>query len=165
FLAILTWGLITPCMGYSLILITLAQAQHTSNFMLGLLFASGGLGSIVGALLSNPLQRRFSFAQMMIGSSWLWAISWLGLAIAPNTLVLGIANGISFIIVPIYMSVQFSYRLAITPDHLQGRVNSVFRLLSYGGVSLGTAGGGLLLGLIGPRVECGLMATGLGLAR
>ena len=33
--------------------------------------------------------------------------------------------------------VQFSYRLALIPDALQGRVNSTFRLLAFGFVPVG----------------------------
>jgi MFS family permease len=150
FLAILTWGLITPTIGFTLILITLAQNLHASSLAIGILFASGGAGSIIGVLLTNPLQKRLTFGQMMIGAAWVWAVSWLALAIAPNLLVLGIANGISFIIVPIYMSIQFSYRLMIVPDQLQGRVQSVFRLLSFGSQPLGLALTGFLIQWTGP---------------
>jgi hypothetical protein len=111
---------------------------------------SPALAGIVGALLTAPLQRRFRFGQLTIGSAWVWAISWLALAIAPNILVLGIANAVSFIIVPIYMSVQFSYRLIVIPDQLQGRVQSVYRLLSFGCQPVGLALAGLLIQWPGP---------------
>lgn len=150
FLAILACGLIMPSIGFSLILITLAQNQHASPLVIGILFTSGGVGSIVGAFLTDPLQRRFTFGQVTIGSAWVWAISWLALAVAPNTLVLGIANAVSFIIVPIYMSVQFSYRLIAIPDHLQGRVQSVYRLLSFGCQPVGLAIAGFLIQWLGP---------------
>lgn len=150
FLAILACGLITPSIGFPLILIALAQTLHSSPFVIGVLFASGGVGSILGALLTDPLQKRFTFGQLTIGAAWVWAVSWLALAVAPDVWVLGIANGISFVIVPIFLSVQTSYRLIVIPDHLQGRVQSVFRLLSYGTQPLGVALTGLLLQWIGP---------------
>ncbi len=53
-------------------------------------------------------------------------------------------------IVPIYMVAQYSYRLALIPDRLQGRVNSVFRLIALGGQPIGLALTGLLLQFIGP---------------
>jgi MFS family permease len=150
FLALLAFGLIMPSIGFTLILIVLAQRLHASSLMIGILFASGGVGSILGAFLTNPLQKRFTFGQMTIGSAWVWAISWLALAIAPNLLILGIANALSFIIVPIYLSVQYSYRLLAVPDHLQGRVQSVYRLLSFGSEPLGLALTGFLIQWIGP---------------
>jgi MFS family permease len=150
FIALLTGGMILPVAGYSLILILLAQGQHASSFTIGLIFASGGIGSILGALIVAPLQKRFSFGQMMIGSTWVWALTWLLFAIAPNPLMLGAATALSFIIVPIYMSVQFGYRLALIPDHLQGRVNSVFRLIAFGSEPIGMALTGILVQVIGP---------------
>jgi MFS family permease len=150
FLAILACGLITPSIGFTLILITLAQVHSATPLVVGILFASGGVGSILGAFLTNPLQKRFTFGQLTIGAAWVWAISWLALAIAPNLIVLDLANAVSFIIVPIFLSSQFSYRLLVIPDLLQGRVQSVFRLLSFGAQPLGVALTGILIQWIGP---------------
>jgi MFS family permease len=150
FLALLTGGMIAPVIGYSLILIVIAQSQHASAFTIGVIFACGGVGSILGAFLVPPLQKRFSFGQLMIGSTWIWALTWLLFAIAPNPLVLGIVTAVSFVIVPIFLSVQFGYRLALIPDHLQGRVNSVFRLIAYGSEPIGLAVTGILLQAFGP---------------
>ena len=77
-------------------------------------------------------------------------MSWLLFAIAPNPFVLGLANTLSFIIVPVYTVVQYSYRIALIPDQLQGRVNSVFRLLAVGSQPLGLMITGVLLQAIGP---------------
>jgi len=150
FLAVLTGGITMPVVGYSLILIVLAQGQHASSFTIGLIFACGGIGSILGAMIVGPLQKRFSFSQLMISSTWIWALTWLLFAIARNPLMLGVATALSFIIVPIYTSVQFGYRLALIPDHLQGRVNSVFRLIAFGSEPVGLAMTGVLLQAIGP---------------
>ena len=48
------------------------------------------------------------------------------------------------------MTVQYSYRLAQIPDKLQGRVNSVFRLIAFGSQPIGIALTGLLIQAIGP---------------
>ncbi|MFL5693920.1 MAG: MFS transporter, partial [Ktedonobacteraceae bacterium] len=119
FLAVLTLGLTVPCSGYVLVLIVLAQQMHASNAVIGLIFACGGIGSIAGSLIASPLQRRFGFGRVMIVTTWIWVLSWLFYALAPNPLMLGLANVVSFIVVPIYMVVQYSYRLALIPDHLQ----------------------------------------------
>ena len=159
FLAILTFGLTTPCSGYVLILLVLAQNLHTSVVDTGFIFAGGGIGSIIGALLVVPLQKRFSFGQIIIGAAWLWVIGWLLYAIAPNWLILGLGNGIGFIVVPVYMMVQFSYRLALIPDRLQGRVNSVFRLIAFGSQPIGLALTGILLQYLSPIVTVVILAV------
>jgi hypothetical protein len=50
-----------------------------------------------------------------------------------------------FVLAPIYNVVQFSYRLALIPDELQGRVNSSFRMIAYGFMPLGQTLVGFLL--------------------
>jgi MFS family permease len=150
FLALLTGGMFVPVIGYSLILIVIAQSQHASAFTIGVIFACGGVGSILGAFLVTPLQKHFSFGRIMIAATWIWALTWLLFAVAPNPLVLGVVTAVSFIIVPIFMSVQFGYRLAVIPDQLQGRVNSVFRLIAFGSEPIGLAVTGILLQAFGP---------------
>ena len=150
FLAILAWGLSTPVYGYALILITLAQGLQATPFLIGVILASCGLGSIAGSFLVPPLQKRLTFGWLIIWSAWIWAITWLAFALAPNLLILGIAVALSCIIVPIFNATLFSYRLIVTPDHLQGRVNSVFRLVAFGGQPLGVLLTGFLIQWIGP---------------
>jgi MFS family permease len=169
FIAILTCGLILPVSGYGLIIIVLAQMQHATSFEIGLILAGSGVGSIVGAMIVAPLRRRFSFGKMMIGACWLWVLTWLFFAIAPNPFLLGIATALSFIVVPIYMTLHFSYRLSVIPDHLQGRVNSVFRLIAFGSEPIGLALTGLLIQAVGPvravlilfapQLVCAIVAT------
>ena len=150
FLALLTGGITAPVVGYALIIIVLAQSQHASAFAIGLIFACSGIGSILGALAAPLLQKRFRFGPLLIGSTWIWALTWLLFAIAPNPFVLGLVTALSFIIVPIYTVIQYSYRLAQIPDKLQGRVNSVFRLIAFGSQPIGMALTGLLIQAIGP---------------
>ena len=149
FIAILTGGNNLINSGYVLIIIVLAQQQHASSFTIGLIFAVGGIGGIIGALIATSLQKRLSFAQAIIGTSWLFALFIPLYAIAPNPLILGIITAATFVAGPVYNVVQFSYRSAIIPDELQGRVNSVFRLIAFGGQPLGLALTGLLIQNIG----------------
>jgi MFS family permease len=149
FIAILTGGNNLISSGYVLIIIVLAQQQHASSFTIGLIFAVGGIGGIIGALIATWLQKRLSFAQAIIGTSWIFALFMPLYAIAPNPLMLGIITAATFVSGPVYNVVQFSYRSAIIPDELQGRVNSAFRLIAFGGQPLGLALTGLLIQNIG----------------
>ena len=150
FLALLSWGLVTPVYGYALILIVLAQGLHATSLVIGAIFASIGIGSIAGSFLATPLQKRFPFGSLTIWSAWVWAVSWLAFALAPNPLILGVAVALSFIIAPIFDATQLSYRLIVTPDHLQGRINSIFRLVTLGSQPLGVLITGVLIQWIGP---------------
>lgn len=135
---------------YTLIVIVIAQSMHASSSTIGIIFAIGGSGGIIGALLGSPIQKRFRFGHIIICIWWLWSILWLCYAIVPNVLLLGFITAAFSLTMPIYNVVQFSYRLALIPDALQGRVNSAFRLLAFGGQPLGLALAGFLLQAIGP---------------
>jgi MFS family permease len=150
FLVVLVSGLNLCSAGYVLIVLVLAQQQHVSKLATGLIFASGGIGSIAGALVVGPLARRFSVGRLMITTSWLWALTWLPFAFTPDPLMLGVIVAAAFIVVPIHASVQYGYRLASIPDALQGRVNSIFRLNLFGSQSVGLLLTGVLLQAIGP---------------
>ena len=150
FVALLTGGLMASCAGWMLILIVLAQRLGAGPQAIGLLLATGGAGGILGSLLAIPLQKRFRFGPLLIGAAWVWALTWLFYAVAPSLIVLGIVNALSFIVVPVYLGTQYAYRLGQIPDALQGRVNSVFRLIAFGSGPLGLALTGLLLQRYGP---------------
>ncbi len=152
FVALLTGVLMCSCAGWALILIVLAQRFGATPLAIGLLTATGGAGSILGSLLAVPLQKRFRFGPLMIGAAWIWALTWLFYALAPSLIVLALVNVLSFVIVPIYLGTQYAYRLGQIPDHLQGRVNSVFRLIAFGSGPIGLAATGVLLQKLGPAL-------------
>jgi MFS family permease len=136
--------------GVFLMAIVIAQGQHASSAVIGLIFALGGVGGILGSLAAIRLRKRFTFGQVIITCVWSWAILTPLFAVAPNPLVLGLLMAGTFLSGPVYNVVQMSYRLALIPDALQGRVNSVFRLVAFSGQPLGYALAGILLQTVGP---------------
>ena len=149
FMAILTGGNNLVNAGYTLIIIVLAQNMHASSFVIGVIFAIGGIGGILGAVVAPFIHKRVSFGQGIIGTSWIFALVMPLYIIAPNPVVLGVITALVFIAGPVYNVIQFSYRSALIPDELQGRVNSVFRLIAFGGQPIGLALTGLGIQTIG----------------
>src|SRR6266566_1643037 len=163
FMAILTGGFNLLLSGFALIIIVIAQHQHASSFTIGLIFAAGGIGAVVGAIFAPAMQKRLTFAQAIIGTTVLTAVILPLYAIAPNVFFLGVITVFAYGIGPIYNVVQFSYRLALIPDQLQGRVNSVFRLIAFGGQPLGLASTGLLIQTLGVIQAILVCAAGMAL--
>jgi MFS family permease len=85
------------------------------------------------------------------------------LALASSQIMLIVGWTIVTLMIPIYFATSYSYRVTLVPDHLQGRVNSIYRLLVYSGSALGPAIGGLLLQPLGPGVMLWLIAAGMAL--
>jgi predicted MFS family arabinose efflux permease len=160
FMALISGGMRFLAAGSSLVLIVLAQQQGASAPVIGLILGIAGIGSIVGSLLAPSVQRRTSFGQAIMLTVWAYTLCWPLYALAPNTLVLGGITAILFLNEPIYSVVNLSYRLAVVPDYLQGRVNSVVRLISYGVMPPGLALTGVLLQRVGAVSTVLLFAGG-----
>ena len=77
----------------------------------------------------------------------------------PRFALIGAVSALLYMTGPIYNVVQFSYRLALIPDSLQGRVNSTFRLLAFGFIPVGAAAGGFLLERIGVTATVGVFTS------
>lgn len=128
-----------------LLLIVLAKQLGASDVDVGLVFSIGGVGGVIGSLIGGRVQRRFSFGQVVCGVSWALALLFPLYALAPRFYLLGAVFALICLLGPVYNVVQFSYRVALIPDALQGRVNSSFRLIAFGFNPLGAALCGLLL--------------------
>ena len=68
----------------------------------------------------------------------------------PNLLWFGIVNVSTFIIASIYLVAQSSYQLSLIPDQLQGRVNSIIRMVITGSQPLGIVLTGVLIQYVRP---------------
>jgi len=150
FMAFLTGGLNMAGAATPLLIIVLAKKMGASDIQIGLIFSIGGIGGILGSLIGGRIQRRFSFGQVIAFVLWIQALVFPLYALVPNFLLLGLVAALIALLAPVYNVVQFSYRLALIPDALQGRVNSTFRLLAFGLNPVGAALSGLLLQRLGP---------------
>jgi len=135
--------------GNTLIIIILAQQQHASAVVIGLIFAVGGIGSILGSLVAPRLEHRLTVGQSILLCRWYFVLSWPLYALAPFPLVLGaIEFGIGFVD-PIEDVPYFSHRLKLIPDDLKGRVMSACRLFPGMMRPLGLALTGILIQRLG----------------
>jgi len=149
YMAFLTGGLNFVNAAVPLIVIVLAKEMGARDVEIGLVFSIGGIGGIIGSLIGGRIQKRFSFGQVIIAVIWLEALLFPLYALVPQFFLLGAIYALIYTMSPIYNVVQFSYRLSLIPDALQGRVNSTFRLIAFGFMPLGAAVSGFLLEWIG----------------
>lgn len=135
--------------GGPLTIIVLAQQRGASPFVIGSIFALGGIGSIIGALLAPMIGRRLSVGHSVLLCRWLFALLWPLYALMPVPWMMGLVEfGIGFAD-PIEDVPYFSYRLKLIPEELRGRVLSVCRLFPATTRPLGLFITGLLLQWIG----------------
>jgi predicted MFS family arabinose efflux permease len=151
YMAFLTGGLNLVNAGTPLMLIVLAKDLGAPDTSIGVIFSIAGVGGILGAIAGGQVQKRWRFGQVITTPVASSAVLFPLYALAPSPWLLGIIGGTLFFLSPIYNVVQFSYRVGIIPDELQGRVNSTFRLLAFGFMPVGGAAAGFVIERFGPK--------------
>lgn len=147
--------------GIVLLVIVLAQQMQATPFLIGLVLAMDGVGSLIGSFLAERFHKQLSLRVAYTACYWLGAALWLIIPFMHNMLSLSVVIASLYVILTIADLVQFSYRRMLIPDELQGRVNSVFRMISYSGAPLGMALTGLLLQSYGPDPTVVILGIGI----
>ena len=151
---------------FSIFLVFAVRELDLGPGTIGLIFAVANVGYLVGALAANRLARRFGVGPTIVMGA-ACSVSLLLLAVAPasNPIPFLIAaQAISSMGIPIYNITQVSFRQAITPERLQGRMNSVMRFIVWGVMPLGSLLGGAIATWFGLRTAIWVGAIGMSLA-
>jgi MFS family permease len=116
----------------------------------GLFAASTAIGAAFAAVTGERAVARIGAANCLKLTFVAFAVSELS-PLAVNPFVVGVlwTQGTYFVIV--WNVVTLSVRQRLVPQYLMGRVNSAYRLITYGAMPIGSALGGVLGHLIGAR--------------
>jgi MFS family permease len=150
----------------ALYILFLVKDLGISSGLVGLIFAVGGGGAIIGASLSVPVLRRFGPGRTAI---------WCTVACNPAFLLIPFATDPTWLTIGMLVTAQFvtgltmpmagvsmgSVRQALTPTNMQGRVASAFRGLTLSIAPLGALAAGVGADLWGTRPV--LLVCGIGL--
>lgn len=142
----------------------LVRTLHAGAVVVGLTFALSAIGGALGGLLAGRLGKRFGSARII----------WLAMAV-PGPLyllqplaqpgwgiTLYVIGGIGFSAMAIVYNVgQISYRQAICPPDLLGRMNASVRWIVWGTIPFGALFGGALGTWIGLRATMWVCAIGM----
>ncbi len=154
-------------LGSAVLIVFMVRTLHADGRLIGLVFALGALGGLLGAVLARRatarvgsariiwlsilLEAPFLFAQPLAFPGW-------GLLLVSVTVA-----GASAVAV-LYNVAQVSYRQAVTPRPLMGRMNASVRFVVWGVQPLGALAGGVLATLIGTRAALFIAAGGASLS-
>jgi MFS family permease len=151
-------------MGYAILLVYARRQLDLSPQAIGLAFTLSNFGPLLAALTANKIFARFGVGRTIIASSILGGPMFLAIPFAPH------GHAALFVLVPailvggfmgvIYNIAQVSLRQAITPERIQGRMNSVMRFIVWGAIPLGSFVGGIFASLIGLKAT--LIVSGVG---
>jgi MFS family permease len=133
---------------------------------IGLIFGIGNIGYLAGALTVNRIAPKIGVGPAIVGGAAA-GIAALLIPLAPegSPIPFLIASGaiIGFGVV-VYNVTQGSYRQAITPERMQGRMNSVMRFVVWGVMPLGMLLGGWIASSFDLKTAIWVGAVGQSLA-
>jgi len=119
---------------------------------IGLIFSLGSIGTFVGALVANRIASRIGVGRTTIlamaingPSVFLIAIAPVGAA-EPFLIASAAFGGFGALV---YNINQISFRQAITPERMQGRMNATMRFLVWGTIPIGSVISGVLATIFG----------------
>ena len=140
-----------------------------SDVTVGLVFAAGGVGALTGALITEPLNRRFGVGPTMVAGQAFFGVTGLliPLAVVVPDHALVLVIGAEFLQylgeMPFFLN-GMTLIQSQSPDNLRGRVVSTRKFVSWGVQPFGSIAGGVLGGLITVPLtlvvgEIGILAT------
>jgi MFS family permease len=153
--------------GDAIMLVYLVRRLDLSAVTIGVTFALGNVGFLVGAFLAPQVSARLGIGRTLIGSA---AVSGLALFLVPLAppsapipflIVSGVVANFAIVL---YNVAAISFFQAITPDRLLGRMNASRRFVVWGVIPLGLLAGGALASAIGLRETLFVGAAGTSVA-
>jgi len=134
-----------------------------SPALLGLAFSLGNVGPLLAAFTTSRISSRLGVGPTILWTSTLFSTSLLFLPLATKELALpflvasGVLGGFGAVA---YNITQVSFRQAICPERMQGRMNAAIRFLVWGTMPLGALLGGTLGTWLGLRTALWIAAIG-----
>jgi MFS family permease len=151
---------------WAILLVYAVRVLDLSPAEIGLVFAIGNVGYLVGAVATSRISAAVGVGPAIVLGA-LAGVASLLVPLAPESNPLPFLIASQAIIgfgLPLYNVTQVSLRQAITPERLQGRMNAVMRFIVWGVIPLGALSGGAIASGIGLRAAIWIGAVGVSLA-
>jgi MFS family permease len=145
-------------------LLFVVQDLHLDPLLIGVVFGLGNLGSLVGTVTADRIGRRFGVGPTIVGTAFLFGPAGLLVPLATPALAVPLliaASALGGFSGVVYNITQVSFRQAITPAPMQGRMNATMRFIVWGTIPVGSLLGGVLGTLIGLHATLWVAAIGM----
>jgi MFS family permease len=151
-----------------LVVVVIARRSGASGALIGAMLLFLGLGGIVGTVVAPRLLKALPLQAGIYGTLITITVLLPVIAVVRDPLTLGVIYGAMFIPYPMWSAGLSAYRASRIPDELQGRVQSVFTVVSLGAVPFGMLGVGVSLQHLGgattPLILFAVMVAATGYA-
>jgi hypothetical protein len=150
--------------GLLLALVVIGRRQGLTSAEVGALAAVFGGCVLLGSFLSPLVRRLLPVRAVLVLELWTW-VGCAAFLVRPSVYVLAAGLVPTALAIPSTDSVVHGYRIAMTPDRLVGRAESVRSTISLAIAPLGPLAAGVLLATTSARATIAVFAaSGLALA-
>jgi MFS family permease len=108
----------------------------------GVLLTGLAAGGVLGSLLADRIGRTFGAGRGIAASLWGTVLAYVGLGLTRHGAVAFVLLGLVGAAAMVWNVLTASFRQAVVPGRLQGRINSVYRAATWGVIPVGAALGG-----------------------
>lgn len=118
----------------------------------GLLATSAAVGGVIGSIVAHRITERFGQGTSLFASILVMAATVAVMGLTSSFWVFWTMGLLTTLMAVVWNVITVSLRQALIPDHLLGRVNSVYRFIGWGMMPLGSLLGGLLVLVLEPAL-------------
>jgi MFS family permease len=116
----------------------------------GVLSTAMAVGAVLGSVLAANVSRWIGPGAALLMTLVVGVVVPLVVGLTSSALLVGAVSVAFGFTMVLWNVITVSLRQSIIPDHLLGRVNSVYRFLGWGGMPIGAFVGGVLVSLVEP---------------
>lgn len=138
-------------------------ALHLSPFELGVTLAGAGVGALIGSLVATRLGLRWGAGWTVVACQAAMPVAWAVIALGTGVAALTAGQFLYGLAMGAENANSMGYRQAVTPDELQGRMNTTMRSVNRAMIVVGAPAGGLLADHLGHRPTLWIGVAGFAL--
>ena len=111
----------------------------------GFLATAGAIGGVVGSQVAPNITRRIGPGPSLYITLFTGVVTGLAIGLTSNVAVVVASFFVYMLTAVLWNVITVSLRQSVIPDHLLGRVNSVYRLFGWGSMPIGAAIAGAIV--------------------
>ena len=121
------------------------EVLDTSVLEFGLLSTGTALGGVVGGWSASWVTKRIGSGAAVGLTLWVGAVAMVLLGVVSHWVLAALLFVVIMFVAVLWNVITVSLRQSIIPDHLLGRVNSVYRFFAWGMIPIGALIGGFVV--------------------
>ncbi|MFI5611569.1 MFS transporter [Amycolatopsis sp. NPDC051903] len=138
-------------LGNVTVVLLATETLHVGGRGYGLLLAGAAVGSVLGGVVNARVVARIGALPALLTALIANVVVFVLIGASPDAVVLGALLACNGFATTLWSVVTVSLRQQVVPEELRGRVHSVYRMLGWGLMPLGSLVGGLVADTLGIR--------------